>query len=171
MHLFKYFIVLILLSSCTNADTKESTCSKILNFAEHKLPQYGILKSQNGFLYVDVDDKYVYNLIPFLEKEGFEMPPNFGKKDLVGAHIMVASAYETNRHGIRSVNELGEKIDFTLKGCSAVQPPQGQGIDEVYFIFVDAPVLDQIRKKYGLPEKEYDYHIAIGVKQEAEKAA
>ncbi|MDX8430418.1 MAG: hypothetical protein SNF33_01220 [Candidatus Algichlamydia australiensis] len=61
--------------------------------------------------------------------------------------------------------ELGMSIPFQLKGYGSVKPQKLEGVDEVYFLVIEAPELDAIRKKYGLPQKKYEFHITIGVKR------
>ena len=78
---------------------------------------------------------------------------------------------EATKYGVKEIKECGEMISFVPKKCQVVHPPRWKEIDEVYFIVVDAPQLDQIREKYGLPKREYDFHITIGVKPKMAKAA
>lgn len=139
------------------------SCSEILSCVEESLPQHGILKNSEGFLYVDLDDQYVHKLIPFIECDGFQEPPYFGD-GLVGAHITVIYPQEMEEYGIRQIEECGETISFCPQRCQVVHPSRMKGVDEVYFIVVEAPELDEIRAKYGLPKREYAFHITIGVK-------
>ena len=62
-------------------------------------------------------------------------------------------------------------ISFIPKKCQVVHPPGWKEVDQVYFIVVDAPWLDQIREKYGLPKSKYAFHITIGVKPKMAKSA
>jgi hypothetical protein len=57
------------------------------------------------------------------------------------------------------------------KGCKVVHPPKWKEMDEVYFVEVESPELDRLRKKYGLPKREYEFHITIGVKPKVAQAA
>lgn len=139
-------------------------CPQILEYAEKNLPHSGILKNQEGFIYVKVDDAYIHNLIPFLASEGFEEPPYFGRPDLVGAHITVVYPDEVKKYGLKTLHELGQTISFTLENCKVIHPPRWKGVDEVYLIVVDSPELDQIRAKYGLSKRHYAFHITIGIK-------
>lgn len=127
------------------------------------LPESGILRNSDGFVYVDLDDAYIHQLVTFIEQEGFQEPPYFGK-DLVGAHITVIYPNEIEKYGIETIQETGRTIHFVPNTCQAVRPPTWQAIDEVYFVVVDAPELDAIREKYGLPKREYAFHITIGIK-------
>jgi hypothetical protein len=165
-----FFIALMLLCySCTAREA--SSCPKILNYIQNQLPQYGVLKDSAGFVYVDVDNEYICKLVTFIQKDGFEEPPYFGNPDLVGAHITVIYPDEVKRYGIGKIQECGETIYFTPKECKVVYPPKWQEIDEVYLVVVKAPEFDRIRKKYGLPKREYEFHITIGVKPKVAQSA
>lgn len=159
------FIFLMLV--CSQCPAQTPSCPKILHYIHEELPQQGVLKSSDGFVYVDVDDAYIHKLIAFIQKDGFEKPPYFGSTDLVGAHISVIYQDEMKQYGVGEIEECGETIDFRATGCNIVHPHKWKDMDEVYFVVVEAPELDQIRKKYGLPKREYDFHITIGVKHKA----
>jgi hypothetical protein len=146
-------------------EISSSPSTEILSYIEKNLPCHGILRNSNGFIYVDLDDQFIHELNAYIEKEGFEKPPYFGKTGLVGAHITLMYPYETKQYGIKEMEESGEKIVFTPIKCQVAQPTNWKGIDEVYFIVVDAPQLDQIREKYGLPKQDHDFHITIGIKR------
>jgi hypothetical protein len=121
------------------------------------------LRHSDGFTYVDLDDEYIHKLVTFIRDDGFEEPPYFGRPDLIGAHITVVYPEEVIQYGIGSIEECGTTIEFTLKGCEIVVPPKWKTVSEVYFVAVDAPALDEIRRKYGLSKRAYDFHITIGV--------
>ncbi|HSW87395.1 MAG TPA: hypothetical protein VLG49_07865 [Rhabdochlamydiaceae bacterium] len=161
------FLALILI--CLNCSAQEiPSCQSVLHYIQSELPQCGILKNREGFVYVDLDDAYIHQLVTFIQDEGFEEPSYFGNENLVGAHISVIYPNEMNKD---KIEEYGEMIHFEIKGCEVVHPPNWQGIDEVYIIVVESPELDRIRMKYGLPIKKYDFHITIGVKPKIVKAA
>lgn len=138
----------------------------ILSYIEQNFPHHGTLRSSNGFVYVDLDDEYVHKLITFIQQDGFQEP-----EIPVGAHITFMYPDETIKYGINEMEDCGEVISFVPKKCQVVHPPRWKEIGEVYFIVVDAPQIDQIREKYGLPKREYDFHITIGVKPKMVKCA
>ena len=146
------------------------SCPAVLDYIQKNLPQSGVLKYSGGFVYVDVDDEYIRALVKFIQKDGFVEPPYFGSPDAAGAHITVIYPEEITKYGVEKIDECGETIDFIPKKCQVVRPPQMQDIDEVYFIVVEAPELDLIRKKYDLPKREYDFHITTGVKPKITKS-
>lgn len=161
---FCYAVVAMqLIKPFSYTQTTES-CPKILDYAKKHLPGEGILKSTQNFVYVDIDDAYIHDLISFLKEDGFEEPKYFGTSDLVGAHITVIYPDEIKEYGAKGIAECGEKIPFAPKECKIAHPPQWEDNESVYFIVIDAPELDQIREKYGLPFRAHDFHITIGVK-------
>lgn len=156
--------LLLFIGAALQASSPAPQCSEVLEYAAYHLPQQGELKFSDGFVYVKVDDGYIHELVQLLFNEGFEEPPYFGKGDLVGSHITVIYPDEVKRNGITAIDECGQIINFTLQECQVVHPPRWNAIDEVYFIVVNAPELDTIRQKYGLPKREFNSHITIGVK-------
>lgn len=129
-----------------------------------QLPCVGVLReNEEGFVYIDIDDRFIHDLVRFIESEGFEAPPYFGP-GRIGAHISVICKDE-EKYG--PIEECGQIFSFTPVACQVVHPPHWTGVEEVYLIEVDVPGLDLIREKYGLPQKEFPFHIAIGVKRKA----
>lgn len=162
----RYISVLLiaLFASSFAQEIPAPSCSLILNHIENHLPQQGILKNSNGFVYVDLDDDYIHSLIMFLQQDDFQEPPYFGDPGLVGAHISVIYPEEMIQYGIKDIEECGEIISFVPKICQVVYPLKSKEIDQVYLVIVDSPQLNILREKYGLPKREYDSHITIGVK-------
>ena len=168
--LFKYlFFAVLLLSGGLSLAQEVPSCSKILDYVDNQLPHCGVLKNSQRFVYVAVDNDYIHKLVTFINEAGFEEPPYFG--DLVGAHLSVIYPDEVKNYGIGAIEECGEIIYFTPQGCKIVPPETMQGVEAMYVIVVEAPQLDWIRKKYGLPQKKYPFHITIGVKPTVAQAA
>lgn len=168
MRLIFFFFICI---SAVCIAQEPAHCNQVMQYVEKQLPHWGILQmTSKGFIYVDVDDAYIHSLISFIAADGFEEPPYFGSGG-VGAHITVALPAESKKYGIESIQECGEKINFVPKGCKVVHPPTWPEMEEVYFIEVEAPVLNRIRAQYGLPLEHYDFHITIGIKPKAVQAA
>jgi len=139
---------------------------EIIDYIEGNLPQSGYLrKTEDGFVYLDVDDDYIYKLNHLITAKGFELPPYFNWTMAVGAHITVMTKEESLKYGIDEIEEIGLQVPFKVKECQVVHPPSFTGVEEVCFITVEAPELDAIREKYGLPPALYDFHITIGVKR------
>lgn len=166
----KYLSLLFILLCCSSF--ANVVCDKIKNYIFENLPETGILKQDAmGYVYVDLDDRYINKLIEFIQKEGYERPPYFSPPNGHGAHITVIYADEAKKIG--KINEVGREIAFKIKDCKVIHPHQHPELDGIYLITVQAPLLKRIRKKYGLPPQKYDLHITIGWKyrEEEKKAA
>jgi hypothetical protein len=161
----KVMISSVMISSALFAEAdpieiEDRIFKKIPVSALRSLPHFGVLKiNQNGFLYVDVDDNYIHQLIRFIEDEGFEKPPYFGAPDLVGAHITVGLV-ENPDHV-----ECGRVVSFRPIRCARVTPSSESEIKEAYVIDVEAPDLSEIQKLYGLSNQKIPFHITVGVKK------
>ncbi len=171
MRLLQFLSLFLITSFCSSFAEEAPSCPVVLDYIEHCLSHCGVLKDSDGFVYVDVDDAYIHKLITFIQDQGFEEPPYFGRPDLVGAHVTVIYRDEMKKYGIGKIQECGETICFVPKDCQIVQPPKWQRIEEVYLVAVEAPKLDRIREKYGLPKRKYEFHITIGVKPKMRKSA
>lgn len=148
------------------------TSKKILDYIFENLSEAGTLRQdERGFVYVDIDDEYIYKLNALIKDEGYEMPPYFGWKGAHGAHISVIYAKEAKNYKVKEIKEVGSTIYFKPKSCSAVEPGSWDDVEEVFVITVEAPILDKLRKKYGLPKAHYDFHITIGLKYRQPTAA
>ncbi len=159
-------VALILVYGNCSAGTPE-----LFEYMESQLVHSGVLKSNGEWVYVDLDDSYIYDLIAFIESSGFETPPYFGDEGRVGAHISVVFPDELNG---QEIEECGEIIAFLPKECQVVRylktvkerPAGFERVENICLISVEAPRLDEIRGKYGLSPKRYEFHITIGIKPE-----
>ena len=162
---FLNYCLFILVVIAQNAIAQESfSCQKTLSYIENHLPKYGVLKSSENFIYVDLNDDYIHQIIPFIQEDGFETPPYFENRNLVGAHITIGYPYEMIKYGIREIYLPEKVIHFIPKECQIVHPLKLHGINEIYLIVVESLELDQIRQELGLPKKKYDFHITVGIK-------
>lgn len=164
MSFLKYgFLIVVVIAQYATAKEPPSSF-EILSYTENHLPLSGTLKKSEHFIYVDVEDNYIHQLVSFIEDEGFEKPPYFGSPQLVGAHITVVYPDEMHQDKVQRSYIPTQQISFTLKECQIVHPLRLKEIDEVYLIAVESPELDTIRQQLGLPKKKYDFHITIGMK-------
>lgn len=164
----KYFKLLLLSLSLVfisaQGSEKAASSEDILHYIVERLPEYGILEMDDrGFVYVDVDDDYILRLVQFIKGEGFEEPPYFDAAGLHGAHITVMRPGELKCD--EKIKEAGQTVYFNVKECQIVKPPHWTDVECIYIITVEAPYLDKLREKYGLPKLIYDFHITIGVKK------
>jgi len=136
----------------------------LLNAAS-RLPSSGRLaRSKNKLSYLNIEDAYIHDLFPLLQNQAIKIPDYFGKQG-VGAHISVI--YPEEKKEISDA-DLGQEHDFLIKDLIAAKINQ-----KIYYaLFIEAPSLLQLRRKYGLTDllcfKNYaiGFHITIGTKEE-----
>ena len=127
----------------------------------------GKLKQRdNGFTYIDVDDEIVKPFFSMLDEKNKKKPPYFGKEN-AGAHISVISEDEITED--IKIKELGKEYTFTIRDVKSTKPEGWDKMDKVWFIRVDAPELNELRKKYKLPAtykaKGHKFHITFAVRE------
>lgn len=143
-----------------------ANCEQILDYIFENLPEYGTLaQDSEGFVYVDIPNDFVDKLFPMISEKGFVKPPYFGA-GLHGAHISVIYASEAKKNNIK-IKESGQTIYFSPTACRIVKPSKWKDVDEVYIITINAPALNKLRRRYGLGETAYPFHITIGIKYSA----
>lgn len=137
-------------------DSKE-----IVEWARSHLPQTGVLKEDDGFIYLKVDDGYINQLIPFLNSPRYRKPPYFRHADSPGAHISVM--YRSELKPNTKIPELGQSFAFTLSDVVYVPPRYRNYV----VIQVKAPELEALRQEYGLSPllKDHEFHITIAKKK------
>lgn len=141
---------------------QETDWSKAVRFANQNLPKNGVLKRKSdGFVYLKVDDRYIYDLLPMLgiEHEEFRIPPYFRSTEAPGAHISVFYSDENV-----NPSEVGQIFEFTPKKIRVVRA----GRHAKYAILVvESPQLEELRKRYGLSPllKNHEFHITVGKKR------
>lgn len=125
-----------------------------------------------NYLGVKINQTEIQNFIDQLKNilgDSFdEYTSNQKKRDLDGYHITVINPIEYNtlsdEIGMdKFINSLDPVLkanidDLRLIGIGGVQKNENTS----YFIVVKSELLDEVRRKYNLPEK--DFHITIGFK-------
>lgn len=164
----RYLILLFILVVSHGWATQVPAAKEIMAYTRTHLPTTGVIKREGDLIYLDVDDNYIYKLQPIIRGYGFKVPPYFGEHGLVGAHITLISRDEIQTYGIEQISEIGKRVKFKPQKCRMETPPHWDAIAKVYFIEVEAPTLTKIRKKYGLPDREFKFHITIGLKPKTE---
>lgn len=123
-------------------------------------------KTDDGFCYIDVDDKVIDGLKSLIKEDNIKKPPYFGK-DGIGAHISVISDKE-NPNNKLNIEEIGKEFNFKLGDFYCVKPEGWKEMEMVWFVEFDAPELKKLRIKYDLPEsyngKGHNFHCTIAVR-------
>ncbi|NGX54662.1 MAG: hypothetical protein KR126chlam2_00277 [Chlamydiae bacterium] len=130
------------------------------------LDHFGVLKQKpNGYLYLDVPNEYISELLPLIEAPGRIAPPqHYTSKKGIGAHISVMYENEQIDNEIWEIGELGETYSFTIKELRTVKINRNNKTKKLWLIALDSPQLESLRKDYGLPNriKGHDFHITLG---------
>lgn len=132
----------------------------IKSYIDHHLPLSGTLQqTTDGFVYLDISDRYITECHQFIKNEGFKFPPYFDK-NLVGAHITIMTPKEARSLKIK---ELGQTFDFKILDGAIVSPPKWEET-KACILTIEAPEIDALRTHYGLAKSLYPLHITIGIK-------
>lgn len=170
MHFLKTWIVGLTLAFSTTCIAEDAPdCDKILQYIQKNLSTTGVLKQNvsDGYVYVDIDDAYVHELIKLIESDGYETPPYFNRAGAIGAHISVIYPSEIKKYNIGKISENGQNVSFKITGCQVVRNPDYEVYDSSYLLLVKAPALEAILTKYKVPKRELGLHITIGIKTNA----
>lgn len=130
------------------------------DMTEEKL--YGTLRqTKDGFIYVDVPDGIIEPFRKMIREEGIERPPT---KNNVNAHITVCMDEEANEHKIKITEP--KEIAFTIKGFYSVKPDGWKKVKKCWFLVVESPDIENLRKSWGLTKKDRGHapHITTAVK-------
>lgn len=133
----------------------------LLQAAQILEPSGVLARTKNNLIYLDIDDAYIHQLYPLLNREEAKKPNYFGPT-LIGAHISVIYPEETF---IFDEEDLGKKYQFQIKELVIAEI----NLKNYYVLLVQSPRLLVLRNKYQLPDqlnfKGYwiDLHITIGV--------
>jgi len=164
-------MIFLFLFTVGYADDKPQAHDKILDYAFETLDNVGVLRQNgSGMVYVEIPDDYIYKLYPFILEEGFQLPTSLQGPNALGAHISVIYGGEARDRGIGLINERNSKIFFKVAGCKIV-PLNQEEYESACVVTIIAPNLNQLRKRYGLPEMKHDFHITIGLKPRNKQAA
>jgi hypothetical protein len=130
------------------------------------LDNCGTLKQKdNGYVYLDVNDAFISEILPLIETEGRLVPPRyFTSRKGIGAHISVMYENERIAHDIWQIAELGNKYSFNVQEIRSVKICTKGKMKKLWLLALEAPTLERLRENYGLPNKlhGHDLHITVG---------
>jgi hypothetical protein len=169
---FRKFLVNLLLSVCLAIFSAESAevaieeNQRLIQVAQQELASVGTVRqTDQGFVYLDVDDNFIYKLFPLIDANGhiLKLPPYFNGDRQAGAHVTIMSASEVQKQNIGTLAESGQEIPFSIIAFGSIAPERWKGVERVWFLVIESPALDQLRIKYGLTPKDISYHITVAV--------
>lgn len=128
----------------------------------------GVLKqNKQGLVYLDIDNRFILSLIPYLKAFHLVRPPYFNLFSAPeGAHIPIISAREAALHYIGQVHEIDKKFSFEIEGLYSVEPTLWPEVEQVWFFKLSAPELEAFRRRHFLFSNPggHSFHIAVAVK-------
>lgn len=121
--------------------------------------------SSSGFLMLSVPNAFVRGAYDALEEAGAELPP--GPNGTLNAHISVARPEELEAiGGAHKITERGHVFRYNLGKLKTCVPSGWAEMARVWFIEVQSPELQNLRKSYGLsPLPKYPFHISVAVRK------
>ncbi len=148
-------------TTSSNPTTISTPFQEAFDYAAQNLNHSGkLVRKSDGYVYLKVDDAYIYKLFPMLDlkKKGFRQVDSSRSRESPGAHI---SVFYKDDHV--KPKELGYIFQFELKKIKIVKTAK----DISYVVLVvESPELENLRKKYGHSPKlhGHEFHISLGKK-------
>ncbi len=128
----------------------------------------GILKKNpQGLIYLDVDNRFISMLLPYLKAQELVRPPYFNLFTAPdGAHVPVIPAREASFHFLDGVAETGREFSFEIEGLFSLEPVSWPEVEQVWFFKLRAEALQDLRRRYFIPSLPggHSFHIAVAVK-------
>lgn len=127
----------------------------------------GVLEmNETGLTYLNVDNRFVSAMMPYLKLQGLIIPPYFNTfGPSVGAHIPVIPKREADFHYLPPVKELGQEFSFEIEGLYSVKPDAWPEAEEVWFFKVHSPELEALRQRHFLTTLPlgHSFHIVAAI--------
>ena len=96
----------------------EETILKLVD----KLPKEGFVsKNPSGYVFLDLDDDWIFALQKEMEKFGYEIPPYFTGDQAVGAHVTIVPSSIGKRFEPGEI-DIGRKIKFNVESAGPTYP-------------------------------------------------
>lgn len=128
----------------------------------------GVLRQNGkGLVYLDIDNRFISMLLPYLKAYGLVRPPYFNLFALPeGAHVPVIPGREAAFQYLDEIAEVGKEFSFVIEGLYSMEPSSWPEVEQVWFFKVHSPELEKLRRKYFLPAVPggHAFHIAVAVK-------
>lgn len=124
--------------------------------------------SDTGWLLLSVPNAVVRGLFDALDEPGISLPV---KKDgKLNAHITVMRPEEIEQAGGQDkITERGHTYRYNIGAMKCVKPTSWDNIAKVWYVTVNSPELQELRRSYGLSslpkEGKHDFHITVAVRK------
>jgi hypothetical protein len=139
--------------------------------AGDSLLSYGLAgrlyRSKTGWILLDVPNALIRGCFDALHEIGAELP--FNDEGRLNAHISVFSADDMKKIGKDTIDEVGHTFRYTLGQVREVRPNGWGENSKCWFIEIQSPELEKLRKSYGLSAKpkdgDFEFHATFGVRK------
>jgi len=124
-------------------------------------------KNSQGLFYLDIDNRFILTLIPYLKAYGLVRPPYFNLfSSPDGAHIPVIPPREAAFHYLNQIEGLDQEFSFEIDGLYSIEPTLWPQVEQVWFFKVRSPALEELRRRNFLISKPggHSFHIAVAIK-------
>lgn len=128
----------------------------------------GVLKrNQQGLVFLDVDNRFISMMLPYLKAQNLVRPPYFNLFDSPdGAHVPVIPAREAAFQYLDQIGQLGKEFSFEIEGLYSMEPVSWPEVEQVWFFKLRSLELEDFRQRHFLPAHPggHAFHIAVAVK-------
>lgn len=133
----------------------------------------GRLYASGDWILLSVPNAVVRGLFDALDEPGVELPPGHGNK-LFNAHISVMRPEEVAQlGGIDKITERGHMFRYQVGALKTVTPMGWKAYSKVWFLSINSPELQALRKSYGLSglpmrgDTELPFHATVAVRRKS----
>jgi len=152
----------------TSKAIESMTLTKMAKSRLRSVPLTGTLKqTKDGFVYLKIPNNVINGLFACIDEEDIQKPPyNIGKYKNTGAHISVMYSDELKEKNTE-IKEIGENISFKLGKFYSTNPEGWAEMERVWFVTVESPELERLRKKYKLTKKldSHEFHLTCAIRK------
>ena len=120
--------------------------------AVKNLTTSGTVAQDNGMLYLDLDNDWIFNCLTVLKHFGYILPPFFVyPPHPLGAHVIIVTKTEAEDYELceKDVSDLiGKTVAFDVVKSYVSHPTKrSYGAEAIYKIKIESAELSQIRKE------------------------
>ncbi len=130
-----------------------------------------VRQNSTGLIYLEVEEKIVEQILPYIREKGHERGHEKGiEKVASGTRIALVLPKEyATRRGFKEKFEEGQEIAFTVTGCFSLEPALWPEMERVWYLTLDCPKGEELRKSYLLPARmnSHPFFLTVAVKKRA----
>jgi len=123
-----------------------------------------------NWVLLSVPNALVRGAFDAMDEPGIELPPDSERLGRLNAHVSVMRPKEIEQiGGIDRITERGHRFNYQIRPVYTVKPAGWTEMERCWFIRVDSPELEKLRKSYGLSpipdEGSKPFHITLAVRR------